>query len=87
MHPRKKVSTLAGKGKEVLFASVKTTLSAMAAGGGRDTELDLFGRPGGYRTILCKLTVNKPCPVCGTAIRKEAYMGGSVYYCGSCQVL
>jgi len=87
MHPKKKVNTLAETDKEVLFNSLKTTISAMAAKGGRDTELDLFGRPGGYKTILCKNTVNKPCPVCGTIIQKEAYMGGSVYYCEKCQRL
>lgn len=85
MHPKKKVGTLSDKDKKALFDSVKKTLSAMAAQGGRDTELDLFGRPGGYKTILSKNTVNKPCPVCGTVIKKEAYMGGSVYYCGKCQ--
>jgi formamidopyrimidine-DNA glycosylase len=87
MHPKKKVNTLAETEKEVLFNSVKTTISTMAAKGGRDTELDLFGCPGGYKTILCKNTVNKPCPVCGTIIKKEAYMGGSVYYCEKCQML
>jgi len=87
MHPKKKVNTLDEIDKEVLFNSVKTTISAMAAKGGRDTELDLFGCPGGYKTILCKNTVNKPCQVCGTIIKKEAYMGGSVYYCEKCQML
>ncbi|MBN1643994.1 MAG: hypothetical protein JW856_04170 [Dehalococcoidales bacterium] len=87
MHPKKKVGTLSGKDKDILFGSLKSTLSAMAAQGGRDTELDLFGRPGGYKTILCKNTVNKPCPVCGTPIKKEAYLGGSIYYCEKCQKL
>jgi formamidopyrimidine-DNA glycosylase len=87
MHPKKKVNTLAKAEKEALFNSVKTTISAMAAQGGRDTELDLFGCPGGYKTILCKNTLNKPCPICGTEIKKEAYMGGSVYYCEKCQRL
>ena len=87
MHPKKKVNTLAKTEKEALFNSVKNTLAAMAAQGGRDTELDLFGCPGGYKTILCKNTVNKPCPICGTGIKKEAYMGGSVYYCEYCQRL
>jgi formamidopyrimidine-DNA glycosylase len=85
MHPRKKVDTLSEQDIEGLFRALKTTLSAMAAEGGRDTELDLFGKPGGYKTILSKNTVNKPCPVCGTPIKKEAYMGGSVYYCPKCQ--
>jgi formamidopyrimidine-DNA glycosylase len=85
MHPKKKVNTLAGTDKEALYNSVKATLSAMVARGGRDTELDLFGNPDGYKTILCKNTVNKPCPVCRTIIKKEAYMGGSIYYCEKCQ--
>jgi len=87
MHPKKKVNTLAETEKKALFNSVKNIISAMAAQGGRDTELDLFGCPGGYKTILCKNTVNKPCPVCGTGIKKEAYMGGSIYYCEKCQRL
>ncbi|MDD5082354.1 MAG: hypothetical protein PHU08_03175 [Dehalococcoidales bacterium] len=87
MHPKKKVNTLSEKDREVLFDSVKGTLSTMAAQGGRDTEFDLFGHPGGYKTILCRNTVNKPCPACGTIIKKEAYMGGSVYYCEKCQQL
>ncbi|MFO7772451.1 MAG: zinc finger domain-containing protein [Dehalococcoidia bacterium] len=87
MHPKKKVNILSDEDREVLFNSVKTTILMMASKGGRDTELDLFGNPGGYETILCKNTVNKPCPVCGTIIKKEAYMGGSIYYCGKCQEL
>jgi formamidopyrimidine-DNA glycosylase len=87
MHPKKKVNTLTETEKETLFNSVKTTISAMVTKGGRDTELDLFGCLGGYKTILCRNTVNNPCPVCGTIIKKEAYMGGSVYYCEQCQRL
>jgi formamidopyrimidine-DNA glycosylase len=87
MHPKKKVNTLARTEREALFNSIRNTISAMAAQGGRDTERDLFGCPGGYKTILCKNTVNKPCPICGTGIRKEAYMGGSIYYCEKCQRL
>lgn len=87
MHPKKKVITLSTKDNEVLFNSIKTTITSMATRGGRDTELDLFGHPGGYKTILSKNTVNKPCPVCGTIIKKEAYLGGSVYYCATCQKL
>jgi len=87
MHPKKKVHTLSEKDNKILFDSLKATLSAMAAQQGRDTELDLFGRPGGYRTLLSKNTVDKPCPACGAPIKKESYMGGSVYYCEKCQRL
>jgi formamidopyrimidine-DNA glycosylase len=87
MHPKKKVGTLSEKDKEVLFNSIKDILSTMAFEGGRDTELDIFGHQGRYRTILSKNTVNRPCPICGTIIRKESHMGGSVYFCEKCQTL
>ncbi len=87
MHPKKKVSTLTGENQERLFDSLKSTLGEMAKKGGRDTELDLFGQAGGYQTVLSRNTAGKPCPVCATKIAKEAYMGGSIYYCQECQEL
>ncbi len=48
MHPKKKVGTLSEEDKEVLFSSIKDTLSAMVSQGGRDTELDIFGHQGRY---------------------------------------
>jgi len=54
---------------------------------GRDTEKDLFGHSGGYKTILSRNTVGKPCSVCGAEIQKAAYMGGAVYWCPGCQPL
>jgi formamidopyrimidine-DNA glycosylase len=87
LHPKRKVNTLSDSNEEALFRSVKTTLSAMTEEGGRDTELDFLGRPGGYRTILSKRTAGRPCPSCGALLNKEAYMGGTVYYCPECQGL
>jgi formamidopyrimidine-DNA glycosylase len=87
IHPKKKVSAFTAKDKDLLYKAVKTTLQTMAEQGGRDTELDIFGHPGGYKTILSKNTAGKPCPKCGTLIKKEAYMGGSIYYCEKCQNL
>jgi len=85
INPKNKVSAYSAEDRYRLFESVKTTLSIMTAQGGRDTEFDIFGHPGGYQTILSKNTAAKPCPKCGAAIKKEAYMGGSVYYCQKCQ--
>jgi formamidopyrimidine-DNA glycosylase len=87
MHPKKKVGSLSADNRRVLFESIRSTLSEMVAGGGRDTENDLFGRPGGYQTRLSRNTSGQPCPACGKSIWKEAYMGGSVYYCLACQVM
>ncbi len=87
IHPRKKVRTFSPEDKKKLFLSVKNTLAEMTFQGGRDTEKDLFGCSGGYKTKLSKNTVDKPCLICGDIIRKEAYLGGSIYYCPTCQKL
>jgi formamidopyrimidine-DNA glycosylase len=85
MHPKKKIKTLSNKDRQELLDSLKLTLTQMVDGGGRDTETDLHGRLGGYKTVLSRNTVNKPCLVCGTVIKKAAYMGGSIYFCPTCQ--
>jgi formamidopyrimidine-DNA glycosylase len=85
MHPKKKAGILSAADQKVLFGSIKNTLSEMTAKRGRDTESDLLGKPGGYKTKLSKNTVGQPCPECGALIRKEAYLGGSIYYCARCQ--
>jgi formamidopyrimidine-DNA glycosylase len=83
--PKRDVKTLTEAEWETLFCAVKKTLAEMADKGGRDTEKDLYGNPGGYRTVMSKNSYQSPCPGCGGRILKEAYMGGSVYYCPSCQ--
>ncbi|MBN2074669.1 MAG: hypothetical protein JW762_03875 [Dehalococcoidales bacterium] len=85
IHPKRKVETFNDNEKESIFNSVKSTLKEMTEQGGRDTEKDLFGEPGGYRTKLSKNTLDSPCPVCGGRIIKQAYMGGSIYFCSGCQ--
>jgi len=87
MHAKKKVGTLNAADKHVLFGSIKNTFSEMTVRGGRDTESDLLGKPGVYKTKLNKNTLGQPCPICGTLIKKEAYLGGSIYYCAGCQSL
>lgn len=87
LHPRNRLSTLTGADRRGLLASLKETLTAMVAGGGRDTEKDLHGRPGGYPTVLSARTLDLPCPDCGGAITRQAFLGGNVYVCEHCQPL
>jgi formamidopyrimidine-DNA glycosylase len=87
IHPKTKIAGLDEERRKRLFHAVKETLAEMSDGGGRDTEMDLDGNPGGYRTILSRKTVGTPCPACGQVIEKAAYMGGSVYFCPGCQPL
>ena len=85
IHPRIAMDHLSKREITHMFRAVKAVLRKMTDQGGRDTERDLFGCPGRYRTILSKNTAGTPCPVCGTGIRKEAYLGGSIYICEGCQ--
>ena len=85
-HPKRKINTLSAEDKEKLFYSLKETLVHMKAKGGRDTEKDFYGCPRQYRSILSKKTYRAPCPCCGSRLIKEAYLGGSIYYCPYCQI-
>ncbi|WP_320053750.1 DNA-formamidopyrimidine glycosylase family protein [uncultured Acetobacteroides sp.] len=87
VHPKRKKSTLSDFQKAELFHCLKVTLQNMTDRGGRDTEKDLFGNPGGYKSVLSKNTYSAPCPNCGDTIIKEAYLGGTIYYCPTCQPL
>jgi len=85
VNPKQKLEKLNDADKARLYKSLRETLSAMAAQGGRDTERDLFGCFGGYKTILSKKTLDNPCPKCGAKLVREAYLGGNIYYCPVCQ--
>lgn len=87
IHPKRKVSTLKDENKEALYSAIKAILSKMAELGGRDTEKDLHGNNGGYKTMMSKNNVGSSCISCGGTIKKETYLGGSIYYCENCQLL
>ena len=85
LHPKRKTFSLTDNEKTKLFFQIKNTLNEMAIKGGRDTEKDLFGQSGKYITKMSKNTMGKSCLICGNPIKKEAYLGGSIYYCNDCQ--
>lgn len=85
IHPKTRINTLSEEEKDTLYHYVKDTLREIYQSGGRNSETDLFGNKGRYIPILSKDTAGKPCPVCGEDIRKENYLGGSIYYCIECQ--
>lgn len=85
IHPRRKLESMSGEEKAGLLAAAAAVLGEMEAAGGRDTEKDIYGNPGQYRTIMSKSGLKSGCPACGGAIAKAAYLGGSVYYCPRCQ--
>ncbi len=85
LHPKRKMESITDAEMHALFESVRNTLQTMTEQGGRDTEKDLFGHPGGYKTILSKLTLSCPCPRCGSLPIRQSYLGGNVYFCPECQ--
>lgn len=85
IYPKRKLQNIKDNEKEKMFNSVKSTLLAMKEQGGRDTERDLFGCKGGYKTILSANTLKHPCPVCKSGLIREAYLGGNIYFCPVCQ--
>lgn len=85
IHPKTPVGDLTPERKERLFEALKSTLKEMLRQGGRQSETDLSGHPGGYVPFLSKDTVGKPCPRCGETLRKENFLGGAVYFCPECQ--
>jgi len=87
LNPRRKVATLDRAEATRLFEAIRSALAEMAQLGGRDTETDLFGAPGGYPTVMSQRHVGRPCPECGTARVKQAFLGGSIHFCPSCQAI
>jgi formamidopyrimidine-DNA glycosylase len=87
IHPKRKVNTWSTVDRERMFRTVKTVLANMESFGGRNTEKDLYGKDGGYQTVMNKNHAGLSCPRCGEIIKKENYLGGSIYYCGGCQRL
>ncbi len=85
IRPTRKVRDIAPEEAPALHAGIRETMAEAIRLGGRDTERDLFGNPGGYRPILDKRAAGKPCLKCGAAIEAIKLMGGSCYYCPECQ--
>ncbi|MBQ8597054.1 MAG: endonuclease VIII [Lachnospiraceae bacterium] len=85
LHPKTKISALREADWKRVYEAVVTVLQQIKELGGRDTERTLLGVSGGYATKLSKKTVGKGCCYCGTTIQKMNYLGGTVYFCPTCQ--
>jgi len=86
IHPRRRAIDVTYEERRALYEAIKETLRQAVNLGGRDTERDLYNRPGRYRRILDSRTVGQPCPECRTLIEKIFFLGGAAYFCPSCQV-
>jgi formamidopyrimidine-DNA glycosylase len=86
LHPRHALADLTPGQRRDLYTAITDTLRAIIAGGGRNDEIDLFGKPGGYVRLMDSAAVGKPCPGCGGVVEKIQYLGGACYFCPNCQV-
>ena len=85
MNPRRPIAELDEKGRRRLYDAIAGTLAEATRLSGRYDEVDLYGQPGQYVRLMDSKAVGKPCPTCGVSIQKMAYLGGSNYFCPSCQ--
>ncbi|MDI7276006.1 MAG: DNA-formamidopyrimidine glycosylase family protein [Anaerolineae bacterium] len=86
VNPQRKVADITPQERRALYEATRETLKQMVDQGGRDSERDLYDRPGGYRRILHSKAAGQPCPVCGATVKGIRYLGGMSYYCPECQV-
>lgn len=84
--PQRALSDLSSGQRHDLYDSIVETVRAIIDQGGRYDEVDLFGKSGGYVRLMDNKAVGKPCPECGTKIKKIQYLGGACYFCPNCQV-
>ena len=85
LHPRHGLADLDGAQRRALFEAIVGTVARAIELGGRNDEVDLFGRPGGYVRLMDRSAAGRPCPACGTTVEKIQYLGGACYLCPSCQ--
>ena len=84
-HPKRKMNTLSEVEIETLYNQTVKTLNDMVNAGGRDTEKNIYGEFGGYQTVLSNKSYKDGCLKCKSEIKKESFLGGSIYYCPDCQ--
>lgn len=85
LHPRHPLADLPGTAREMLFDAITCVVREAIEAGGRNDEFDLFGRPGCYHRLMDNEALQRPCPGCGGKVEKIAYLGGSCYFCPTCQ--
>jgi formamidopyrimidine-DNA glycosylase len=85
IHYRRRAAEVTVDEGAALAVVMRNVLSDAVKAGGRDTEKDLYGHKGSFRCLLDTRTKGTPCSVCATTIEKSAFLGGSCYFCPTCQ--
>lgn len=90
LHPERVAGSLRQEEVEALHAAIRANLARGIEDRGTtfDSYRDLFGRPGGHqRNLAVFQRTGKPCPRCGTKVRRTEVGGRPTYTCPVCQLL
>jgi formamidopyrimidine-DNA glycosylase len=85
LHPKHPITELDADQGRALYDAILGVTAAITQCRGRNDEVDLFGKPGGYVRLMDKNSAGWPCRRCGTTIQKIQYLGGACYLCPQCQ--
>jgi formamidopyrimidine-DNA glycosylase len=85
LNPKRSLEELDAKRLKALYDAIIGTVKEAVRSGGRNDEVDLFEKPGGYARVMDKNSPEHPCPECGMEITKIQYLGGACYFCPACQ--
>jgi formamidopyrimidine-DNA glycosylase len=85
LHPRTDLALLTSDQLRTLHDAIRETVAEVTEMGGRNDEVDLFGRAGGYKRVMDASALKRPCPRCGGTVQKIQYLGGTCYFCPACQ--
>lgn len=85
IHPSVHIGKLDDAAQERLYRAMRDVLSKACEAGGRTSEVDLYGNPGGYVAMSERKHIGEPCPLCGETLGKVS-VGGVIAFCPKCQV-
>ncbi|HCU34633.1 MAG TPA: hypothetical protein DGT21_04055 [Armatimonadetes bacterium] len=85
IHPKRALVSLSTDELRACCECVNTVCEEAVARGGRYSDGDLYGRPGGFIPRACEATLGTPCLECGTPLVKIKFEGGTSYLCPTCQ--
>jgi formamidopyrimidine-DNA glycosylase len=86
LDPRHALIDIDDRQRRALYEAILATVGEAIESGGRNDEVDLYGRPGRYVRRMDRAAAGRPCSECGATIQKIQYLGGACYLCPRCQV-
>jgi formamidopyrimidine-DNA glycosylase len=89
LHGRRRTATLTRPAVAALLAEVRGVLADALQAGGTSFDalyVNVNGESGYFdRSLAVYGQEGRPCPRCGTAVRREAFMNRSSFFCPQCQ--